>query len=195
MVDNVAKDLLDNKHRLESPALKLEINNEGMFIIYISKQMADDILKKERVETIIQNISSTQKPFHLAVKTNFAINIKNKAQKVSSENVLGYVEGTDLKEELIVITAHYDHLGIDGKIVYNGADDDGSGTVAVRSKTNGTLHRRGSRSAPERLQYSTQRQTSLPGRLPRPRVSRTNRGHCQSMAPQPKWRVEPERRG
>ncbi|MES2395957.1 MAG: M28 family peptidase [Bacteroidota bacterium] len=131
VVDDVAKDLLDNKHRLESPAMKLELNNEGMFIIYISKQMANDILKKEKVETLIQKIADTKKPLHLAVKTNFEINIKNKVQKVGSENVLGYVEGSDLKEELIVITAHYDHLGIDGKIVYNGADDDGSGTVAV----------------------------------------------------------------
>lgn len=56
---------------------------------------------------------------------------ENKIEKVQTENVLGYLEGTDKKEELIVITAHYDHIGIiDGKI-YNGADDDGSGTTAV----------------------------------------------------------------
>ncbi|SKA19495.1 Zn-dependent amino-or carboxypeptidase, M28 family [Chitinophaga eiseniae] len=46
-------------------------------------------------------------------------------------NVLGYLEGTDKKDEVVFITAHYDHLGIvDGKINY-GADDDGSGTAAV----------------------------------------------------------------
>jgi hypothetical protein len=44
---------------------------------------------------------------------------------------LAYVEGSDKKNELIIVTAHYDHLGMDGYIVYNGADDDGSGTVAV----------------------------------------------------------------
>src|SRR5690606_36723725 len=45
---------------------------------------------------------------------------------------LGYLEGSDLKDQLIVISAHYDHIGIgeDGD-VYNGADDDGSGTTAV----------------------------------------------------------------
>lgn len=54
-----------------------------------------------------------------------------KVEKVETENVLGFLEGTDKKEELIVITAHYDHIGIiDGKI-YNGADDDGSGTTGV----------------------------------------------------------------
>ena len=57
--------------------------------------------------------------------------IKNKLQKISTENVLAYVEGSDLKSELIIITAHYDHLGISGNIVYNGADDNGSGTAAV----------------------------------------------------------------
>lgn len=53
-------------------------------------------------------------------------------EKVSSENVLGFMEGTDKKDEVVVITSHYDHIGIspDGQI-NNGADDDGSGTVAV----------------------------------------------------------------
>jgi Zn-dependent M28 family amino/carboxypeptidase len=50
---------------------------------------------------------------------------------VETENVLGLVEGTDRKEEVLVITAHYDHLGKKGEVVYNGANDDGSGTVAV----------------------------------------------------------------
>jgi len=131
VVDDVQKDVLQNKHRIESPAMKLELNNEGMFIVYISKEMANELLKKERVETIKQKISDTKKPFNIALKSNFTVNIKNSVQQVSSENVLGYVEGSDLKDELIVITAHYDHLGMDGDVVFNGADDDGSGTVAV----------------------------------------------------------------
>jgi len=55
---------------------------------------------------------------------------------VPTENVLGFVEGSDKKDEVIVVTAHYDHVGIeedapgDDKI-FNGANDDGSGTVAV----------------------------------------------------------------
>ena len=50
---------------------------------------------------------------------------------LQGENVLGYLEGTDLKDELLVITAHYDHIGIHDGEVHNGADDDGSGTVAI----------------------------------------------------------------
>ena len=50
---------------------------------------------------------------------------------IKGENVLAYIEGTDLKDELIVITAHYDHLGKHEEKTFNGADDDGSGTVAA----------------------------------------------------------------
>lgn len=51
--------------------------------------------------------------------------------RIKTENVLGYLEGTDKKEELLVISAHYDHIGTRQGQIYNGADDDGSGTVAV----------------------------------------------------------------
>jgi len=102
-----------------------------MAIVYISKQMADDILQKETVETIKQKISATRKPLNSLVKIDFTIKIKNEVEKVSSENVLAYVEGSDLKEQLVIITAHYDHLGMEGSKIFNGADDDGSGTAAV----------------------------------------------------------------
>jgi len=52
-------------------------------------------------------------------------------KKIKGENVLGYIEGGELKDELIIITAHYDHLGKHDSLVFNGADDDGSGTVAA----------------------------------------------------------------
>lgn len=52
-------------------------------------------------------------------------------QVKSSENVVAYIEGTEIPNEIIVISAHYDHLGTKGKAIYNGADDDASGTVAV----------------------------------------------------------------
>ncbi len=52
---------------------------------------------------------------------------------VADRNVLALVEGSDpaLKNEVVIVSAHYDHEGADGAIVYNGADDDGSGTVAL----------------------------------------------------------------
>src|SRR5690606_17616185 len=56
---------------------------------------------------------------------------------VETENVLAFIEGSDpaLKDEVIVLSSHYDHVGMDplaaGDGIYNGADDDGSGTVAI----------------------------------------------------------------
>ena len=49
----------------------------------------------------------------------------------ASENVLAFVEGSEKPEEVIVISAHLDHLGMENGEIYNGADDDGSGTVAI----------------------------------------------------------------
>ncbi|MGB1075994.1 MAG: ribose 5-phosphate isomerase B [Flavobacteriales bacterium] len=55
------------------------------------------------------------------------------AKEFMGANVLGYIPGRDslLKDELVVITAHYDHVGIIDGEIHNGADDDGSGTVTV----------------------------------------------------------------
>lgn len=48
-----------------------------------------------------------------------------------SENIWAYIEGTDKKEEVLVVTAHYDHIGYKNHEVYNGADDNASGTSAL----------------------------------------------------------------
>lgn len=51
----------------------------------------------------------------------------------TARNVVGLIEGSDpaLKDEWIIICAHFDHDGADGGVIFNGADDDGSGTVAL----------------------------------------------------------------
>jgi len=52
---------------------------------------------------------------------------------VDARNVVGIVEGTDksVEKEFVTVGAHYDHEGIKGGQVYNGADDNGSGTVSI----------------------------------------------------------------
>jgi hypothetical protein len=49
----------------------------------------------------------------------------------ASENVLAYIKGNEKPEEVVIISAHYDHLGVKDSLIYYGADDDGSGTVAL----------------------------------------------------------------
>ena len=62
---------------------------------------------------------------------DFITTLFAKRRLVKGENVLGYIEGSDLKDEIIMITAHYDHLGKHDTLIFNGADDNGSGTSAV----------------------------------------------------------------
>ena len=56
---------------------------------------------------------------------------KDSSQVLFGQNVGGLIIGTDLKQELLIISAHYDHLGKEGKRVFYGADDNASGTATV----------------------------------------------------------------
>lgn len=60
------------------------------------------------------------------------LDVKKATTTEQSSNVMALLPGTDLKDEYLFITAHYDHLGKRGdSVIYYGADDDGSGTVGV----------------------------------------------------------------
>lgn len=48
-----------------------------------------------------------------------------------SANIWAFIEGSEKPNEIVVVSAHYDHVGIKNGQVYNGADDDGSGTVSL----------------------------------------------------------------
>lgn len=86
--------------------------------------------------------NSYYQPFKIFIKPD--IN-KMKSDSVSTQNVVGYIEGSDenLKKEFIVIGAHYDHWGWGGKgsgskkkdtlAIHNGADDNASGVSALLS--------------------------------------------------------------
>jgi hypothetical protein len=58
--------------------------------------------------------------------------VKKEKEMVGTENVMAFLEGTDKKDEILVISSHYDHIGVNSNgEINNGADDDGSGTVSV----------------------------------------------------------------
>lgn len=62
---------------------------------------------------------------------NAKFTIYKRTSLLQSSNVIGLLPGTDKKDEYVIITAHYDHIGKDGNEIFYGADDDGSGTSAV----------------------------------------------------------------
>lgn len=59
------------------------------------------------------------------------LNARRNENLPDSENIWAYIEGSEKPDEILVISAHYDHVGIQKGEIYSGADDDGSGTVAV----------------------------------------------------------------
>lgn len=108
--------------------------NAGLFLVSSSsaeKIMGTTIdkLRKAATEDPKKNALKKIKPATIQYKTAMDVKI------TKSDNVLGFLEGTDKKDEVLVITAHYDHIGKrssgEGDLINNGADDDGSGTVAV----------------------------------------------------------------
>jgi Zn-dependent M28 family amino/carboxypeptidase len=59
------------------------------------------------------------------------LNAKYKESMSDSENIWAFIEGSEKPDEIVVISAHYDHVGVKNGEIYNGADDDGSGTVSL----------------------------------------------------------------
>jgi hypothetical protein len=109
---------------------------ESIPTIRISRKMADDILGLvgQNVEALKGKIEKTLKSNSTTLQgVSFTVKTKVETKLVKSMNVLGYIEGSDpeLKKEAIVIGAHLDHLGRRGDYIFNGADDDGSGSVGV----------------------------------------------------------------
>ncbi len=62
---------------------------------------------------------------------NFSMSFTEKSEDLASENVVAFLEGSEFPNEVLVISSHLDHEGIKNGEIYNGADDDGSGTVTM----------------------------------------------------------------
>lgn len=109
---------------------------ETLPTVRISREMADAILGyvDKDIETLKGKIEKTMQSQSMALSgVSLTISNKNETKLVDTANVLGYIEGADpeLKDEVIVIGAHLDHLGKRGDYIFNGADDNGSGSVGV----------------------------------------------------------------
>ena len=109
-------------------------SDEKLGFIYVSPSLAGEIFDQsfDKLTKSIDNFNAGKSNSLKKIKSKeVSYKLDYEKTKIKSENVLGYLEGTDLKDELVIITSHYDHEGIKNGEIYNGADDDGSGTVAV----------------------------------------------------------------
>jgi len=100
---------------------------------YISEDMIQAIFDSRGLnfKKIRSKINKKGRPNSFIMDIPTKIEVRRDIKNVTAENVLGYLEGNRDKGQLIIISAHYDHLGIRDDEIYNGADDDGSGTVAL----------------------------------------------------------------
>lgn len=104
-------------------------------VFTVGENCAEKLLAGEELSFDKINVMINEKeyPHAFELKKKLQYDIKPFLKIVKARNVIGLIEGTDpnLKNEYVVLSAHYDHVGTRGEVVSNGADDDGSGTVAV----------------------------------------------------------------
>ncbi|MFD0939156.1 M28 family peptidase [Pedobacter boryungensis] len=124
----------------DAPATAAPQRATPIITLTISPATANEILKASNttVEALSKKIMESGKPSSLTATTSLVASAKKSETPQRGENVLGFLEGSDpkLKNEILVITGHYDHIGLNPDPnakdkVYNGADDDGSGTTGV----------------------------------------------------------------
>ncbi len=122
----------------KSTTLRREMQGEGTNLptLFINETTANQWLAGSKVPSLTQHTELLEKgkPTKAAAcEVSLNMDITQRRSEFEAENVLAYFEGSDpeLKNELVVITSHYDHVGIIDGEIHNGADDDGSGTVTV----------------------------------------------------------------
>ncbi len=124
------------RHRMMIPGSAGSQPWERSTSVTITRAMADAILANggKTVDELQKTIDTTGKPASMVLPaTTLTIETTATSKLVHSPNVVGFVPGSDpaLKNEVVVIGAHLDHLGAFDQYVYNGADDNGSGSVGV----------------------------------------------------------------
>jgi Zn-dependent M28 family amino/carboxypeptidase len=112
-------------------------NNEELATansFYISPEMARSLMgKSKKLAKATKRISKKGTPYSFSFPCDITLQQEKLQSQTYSTNIMAFIEGSDeaLKEEIVVISAHYDHLGKRGTEVYNGADDNGSGSTAL----------------------------------------------------------------
>jgi hypothetical protein len=129
--DKFEKTLEKYEHYFSKPRTDLADNVKGkdfLPVLNIGNSVLNAICKANEVK-----LKKYRKKGQLKAQntTNVELVVNKETNELFGENVLAYLPGTLFPDEVIIITAHYDHIGTEGELIFNGADDDGSGTVAL----------------------------------------------------------------
>jgi len=105
-------------------------------VLFIHRKMADELLKGTGTDlaTLQKDIDNTMKSRSFAIENKkLFINAGISDSEMTLNNIAGYIQGSDpvLKNEVLVFSGHYDHIGASGEKIFAGADDDASGCAAL----------------------------------------------------------------
>jgi hypothetical protein len=111
----------------------------GSMPIFLASQTVGGALYEGETANPLKS-TETVPAFEMNAAKKFAVAAESKAETQMTQNVVAVLEGSDpvLKNEYVAVGAHYDHVGMNPNMpgddkIFNGADDDGSGTTAVLS--------------------------------------------------------------
>ncbi len=135
----------DPKDELMELHIDRNFSMAALPVIHVKRELADQLLSssQKRITELEQSLDSLLSPASFLININLNISTEVIQQEVTTQNVVALLPGSDpvLKDEYLVIGAHYDHLGWGGKgsgsrkpdtsAVHNGADDNASGVAAV----------------------------------------------------------------
>ncbi|MHA2168008.1 MAG: M28 family peptidase [Candidatus Hodarchaeales archaeon] len=129
------KALSSSYELLDEEIKQSNIDVEAIPVVKLSEDAAIKLLSDEKYDyqDFMEAIDENKIPSVFYLKKKIKFDYKTYSEVKVARNILGIIEGRDdeLKNEYIVFSAHYDHAGIINGEIYNGADDNGSGTVTV----------------------------------------------------------------
>ncbi len=107
-------------------------NKSEVFLITpgTAERILDTSMKKLK-STLKKAEKGKYKSINNIPEVDAIVEVKGTQESIQTQNVIGFVEGLQNPEEVVMLTAHYDHVGMNNGEIYNGADDNGSGTVAI----------------------------------------------------------------
>ncbi len=135
----------DEKDELSSLSYDQSPSSSGLPVLHISRKIADRLLRANStsIATLEEELIRQRRPSSFSLEVTLTAEAEVVKKKATTQNVVALLPGGDaaLKDQYVVLGAHYDHLGFGGagsgsrrpdtSAVHNGADDNASGVAAI----------------------------------------------------------------
>jgi len=134
--ENIKTVIPSYKNYLMGTQFKLKSDSPGdnMRVFLITPGMAERMFDTS-IKKLKSSVAKTEKGKYKSINKipegEVFAEVESTEDIVQTENVIGFVEGLQRPDEVLIISAHYDHVGMKNGQIYNGADDNGSGTAAI----------------------------------------------------------------